>query len=187
MQKMKTLKIWLLNCAEGVVAAMLAAMFFTFVLQIFSRYVLVEPFGWTLEVCLTLWVWIVFWGNAFVVKPDEHVTFDVFYHAVRPGTRRIFALIGSGAIVIGLGASLYPTWDYIDFLKIKKSATLFIPMRTVYSIYAVFIIATVLTYGWRFLRILRHGLPEEDLEVKEILSPDNSEEYPEDRGEGEAK
>jgi TRAP-type C4-dicarboxylate transport system permease small subunit len=163
---MKIMKKWLLKGAEGVAAALLAAMFLTFILQIFSRYVLVQPFGWTLEACLTLWVWIVFWGNAFVVRHDEHVTFDVLYHAVRPGTRRIFALLGSAAIVIGLAVSLYPTWDYIDFLKIKKSPILRIPMRTVFSIYIIFVIAVILTYGWRFIRILRHGVPEEHPEDK---------------------
>jgi len=161
-----TLKRWFLKGAEGVVAAMLAAMFLTFILQIVSRYILIEPFGWTLELCLTLWIWIVFWGNAFVVRHDEHVTFDVIYHGVRPGTRRVFALIGSAAIVIGLAVSLYPTWDYIDFLKIKKSATLRIPMRTVFSIYAVFIVAVVLAYAYRFFRIARHGVPGESLEDK---------------------
>jgi len=164
MQWMKILKKWLLKGAEGVVAAMLAAMFLTFVLQIFSRYVLAEPFGWTLEVCLTLWVWIVFWGCAFVVRHDEHVTFDVLYRAVGPRTRRILALMGSAAIALGLAASFYHTWDWIDFLKIKKSAILEIPMRTVFSIYAVFLITAVLGYAWRFVRIVRHGLPEDNPE-----------------------
>ncbi len=155
---MGLLKRWLLKGAEGVAAAMLAAMFLTFLLQIVSRYVLVEPFGWTLELCLTLWIWIVFWGNAFVVRHNEQVTFDVIYHVVKPGTRRVFALITSAAIVIGMAVSLLPTWDYIDFLRIKKSATLHIPMRTVYSIYAIFIIATVLAYAYRFLRIAKNDL-----------------------------
>ncbi len=171
MQAMKILKRGLLKGAEGVVAAMLAAMFLTFVLQIFSRYIMNEPFGWTLEVCLTLWVWLVFWGCAFVVRHDEHVTFDMLYRAVRPGTRRIFALLGSAAIVIGLAASFYPTWDWIDFLKIKKSAILKIPMRTVFSIYAIFIISAIVVYAWRFVRIVRHGFPED---------------HPEDKVEGDA-
>jgi C4-dicarboxylate transporter DctQ subunit len=161
---MKMLKRGLLIGAEGMVAAMLAAIFLTFVLQIFSRYVMSNPFGWTLEVCLTLWVWLVFWGCAFVVGHDEHVTFDVVYRAVKPGTRRILALLGSAAIVIGLIASFYPTWDWINFLKIKKSAILKIPMRTVFSIYAIFIICTVAAYAWRFVKIVRHGVPEDNLE-----------------------
>ena len=171
MQGMKILKRGLLKGAEGVVAAMLAAMFLTFVLQIFSRYIMNEPFGWTLEVCLTLWVWLVFWGCAFVVRHDEHVAFDMLYRSVRPRTRRIFALLGSAAIVIGLAASFYPTWDWIDFLKIKKSAILKIPMRTVFSIYAIFLISAIVVYGWRFVRIVRHGLPED---------------HPEDKVEGDA-
>jgi C4-dicarboxylate transporter DctQ subunit len=179
MQKIKMLKGWLLKIGEGVVAAMLAAMFLTFVLQIFSRYVMNQPFGWTLEVCLTLWLWLVFWGNAFVVRPEEHVMFDVIYHAVRPRTRRIFALLGAAAIVIGLGISLYPTWDFIDFLKIKKSAILKIPMRTVFSIYLIFLLSAIVVYGLRFVRIFRHGLPKEHLEVKEILQDGVHDEQPE--------
>ena len=182
MQKTKMLKEWLLKIGEGVVAAMLAAMFLTFVLQIFSRYVMNQPFGWTLEVCLTLWLWLVFWGNAFVVRHEEHVMFDVIYHAVRPRTRRIFALLGAAAIVIGLGFSLYPTWDFIDFLKIKKSAILKIPMRTVFSIYAIFLITAIIAYAWRFIRIARHGLPEEHQELRSSIS----EEQPEDTLEGDA-
>jgi len=158
---MKRIHNWLLKGAEGVTAVMLAVMFFTFILQIASRYILAEPFTWTLELCLTLWIWIVFWGNAFVVRHGEHVAFDVVYYMVRPRTRRIFALIGALSIVIGLGYSLYPTWDYIDFLKIKKSATLKIPMRTVFSIYAVFIVAAVIAYSYRIYVILRHGVPGE--------------------------
>jgi C4-dicarboxylate transporter DctQ subunit len=159
------LKRLLLKGAEGVAAAMLAAMFLTFVLQIFSRYIMNQPFGWTLEVCLTLWLWLVFWGNAFVVRHDQHVTFDLVYHAVRSRTRRIFALLGSASIVIGLAVSLYPTWDFIDFLKIKKSAILYIPMRTVFCIYAIFLISAIVVYAWRFIRIVWHGVPEEHPEI----------------------
>lgn len=158
---------WLNKAAEGVAAAMLAAMFLTFVLQVFSRYVLVSPIGWTLELCLTLWVWIVFWGNAFVVRDKDHVAFDIFYLSVPPGPRRILALISAAAIAVGLAVSLLPTWDYIDFLKIKKSPLLKIPLRTVFSIYAVFLIAVIIAYSVRFVTIFRHGAPE-------------------DRGEGEA-
>jgi len=175
MQFMNKLKSWLLKGAEGVAAAMLAAMFFSFILQIFARYVMDEPFGWTLELCLTLWIWIVFWGNAFIVRHDEHVTFDVLYHRVGPRTRRIFALISAAAIVIGMAASLYPTWDYIDFLKIKKSATLRIPLRTIFSIYAVFIVAAVVGYGWRFFMVARYGLSEKHLDIASSVSEENQE------------
>ncbi|MEJ2136354.1 MAG: TRAP transporter small permease [Desulfofustis sp.] len=169
MQITKMLIGWLRAAAEGVVAAMLAAMFLTFVLQVFSRYVINQPIGWTLEVCLTLWLWLVFWGCAFVVRHEEHVTFDVLYNSVRPGTRRLFALLGSAAIVVGLGYSFYPTWDFIDFLKIKKSAILKIPMRTIFSIYVIFLVSAISVYAWRFVKLVRHGLPEDNLELSEMI------------------
>lgn len=152
---------WLRARAENVAAAMLAAMFLTFVLQIFARYVLLEPFGWTLELCLTLWIWTVFWGAAFVVREKDHVTFDLFYLMMPSGVQRVLALVSAAAIVIGFAFALYPTWDYIDFMKIKKSATLKIPMRTVFSIYAVFMIAVIVAYAIRFVQVLRKGAPAE--------------------------
>ena len=158
---MKSISRWLKTGAEGVAAAMLAAMFLTFILQIFSRYVLVSPIGWTLELNLTLWVWLVFWGNAFIVRSRDHVSFDIIYLAVRPRTRRILALIISASVAIGLAISLYPTWDYIDFLKIKKSATLKIPLNQIFSIYAVFLIAVVLAHAYHFIDVVRHGAPED--------------------------
>ena len=148
--------------AEFIAAAMLAAMFLTFLLQIFSRYVLQTPFGWTLELCLILWVWIVFFGNAFVVGEKDHVTFDIFYLAAPRRVRQILALISAVAIIVGMAWSLLPTWDWIDWLKIKKSAVLKIPLRTVYSIYAVFMVAIILRYGWRIVDVIRNGPPDDE-------------------------
>ena len=158
---MTGLAIWARRGAELIAAGLLAAMFLTFVLQIFSRYVLLQPFGWTLELCLALWVWIVFWCNAFIVRERDHVRFDLLYTAVQPGVRRLFALVSAGAIAVGMLWAVLPTWDYIDFLKIKKSATLKLPMRTIFSIYGLFMIVIALRYGWRFVGILRHGPPDD--------------------------
>ena len=160
---------WFTRGAEFIAAAMLAAMFITFLLQIFSRYVLMTPFGWTLELCLILWVWIVFFGCAFMVRERDHVTFDIFYLAAPRKLRQTLALISAAAIVIGMGYALWPTWDYIDWMKIRKTTTVSnpftgdkIPMRTVFSIYAVFMVTLILRYGWWFIQIWRHGPPDAD-------------------------
>jgi C4-dicarboxylate transporter DctQ subunit len=152
---MKTAFNWFQRISESISAAMLAALFIAFILQIFSRYILNDPISWTVEACLTIWVWLVFWSNSFVVKHDEHITFDLLYFAVKPNIRRVFALIGSLAIMIGIAVSIYPTWDWIDFLRIKKSTILYIPMRTVFSIYLIFMVATFIIYLVRFIRVTR--------------------------------
>lgn len=168
---MQMIAKWLTRGTEFIAATMLAAMFLTFLLQIFSRYVLRTPFGWTLELCLILWVWIVFFGCAFLVRERDHVSFDIFYLAAPRRLRRILALITCAAIVIGMGWALLPTWDYIDWMKIRKTTTVRnpftdtkIPMRTIFSIYAVFMVAVMARYAWGFVDIWRNGPPDGDHE-----------------------
>lgn len=146
--------------SEGVAAGLLAAIFVTFLVQIFSRYALESPFGWTLELCLTLWVWLVFFGGGFVVRHRDHVKFDMLYNAVAARWRRGFALVGAGAIVAAMAVAFVPTWDFIDFLKIKRSATLGVQMRAVFAVYALFMVAVAAVYAVRFVTIWRRGVED---------------------------
>lgn len=166
---MKTISCWFIRIAEFIAATLLAAMFFTFLLQIFSRYVMLQPFGWTLELCLILWLWIVFFANAFIVRERDHVTFDILYLAAPRRIRQVFALISAATIVIVLLWSFLPTLDYIDWMKIRSTTTVRepltdskIPLRTIFSIYGVFLIVVSIRYAWRFVDILRNGPPDED-------------------------
>ena len=70
---------WLYRRAENVLAAMLAVMFAAFILQIVFRYLLNWPTGWTNEISVMLWIWLVLWGAAFVVREEEEIRFDLFY------------------------------------------------------------------------------------------------------------
>ncbi|WP_299609633.1 TRAP transporter small permease [uncultured Tateyamaria sp.] len=162
------------RAAEYFVGTLMALMFLTFILQIFIRYTarvgwvadavpLLDPtrYGWTLEFCLLLWVWIIFAGCAFVVRDRDHVTFDVLYNHVRPGVRRWFAIVGGLIIIVGLVASILPTWDKFYILRLKQTATLkqlvgdWVRMRDVYSVYLLFLIAVSLRYAWAVWRAIR--------------------------------
>ena len=68
---------WLCRRAENLLAAMLVAMFAAFLLQITFRYVLNLPIGWTNEISVVLWIWIVLFGAAFVVREEEEIRFDL--------------------------------------------------------------------------------------------------------------
>ncbi len=177
--QMKKIQSVLGHAAQAIAAAMIAVMFLTFMLQIVVRYSarlewlpaqfpILEPslYGWTLEFCLLLWVWLVFWGNAFVVRERDHVTFDILFHAVRPSVRRWFIIISGVAIVAGLVISIEPTWSKFYILRLKKTATLsavfgdWIRMRDIYSIYIFFLIAGALRYAWFVYRAVRYGVEE---------------------------
>lgn len=152
---MQTRTSWWQARANDVAALLLAAMFLAFILQITSRYVFNAPIEWTQELCLTLWLWTVFWGSAFCLRDEEHIRFDMLYNAVGRRTRRVFAALSAAAIVLAFLAALPGTWSFVSFLTIKKSPSMRIPMAYIFSIYLIFMVAVVVLYGRRLVQILR--------------------------------
>ena len=69
-------------------AALLAVMFVAFIVQIVFRYLLNLPIGWTYELSVIIWIWLVLWGAAFVVREDEEIRFDLIYATVGRERRR---------------------------------------------------------------------------------------------------
>jgi TRAP-type C4-dicarboxylate transport system permease small subunit len=154
---MRSAARWLTLGAEAVAAGLLAALFFSFLLQVVTRYVFNNPLGWTMEACLTLWLWLVFWGGGLVLGDGDQVKFDVVLHWVRPATRRLFALVSALAIAAGFLAALPATLDYITFYKIKRSATLGIRLDYVFSVYAIFAVALIVRYAADAWRLYKDG------------------------------
>lgn len=158
---MRAALAWLRARADNVAAGLLAVIFGTFLLQIVTRYVFNNPIGWTLEVCLTAWLWLVFWTSAFVLGDRDQVKFDVIYHWAGRRARRVFALVSAVAIFAGFAASLPATIDYITFYKIKKSATLAIRFDIVFSVYGFFAVAMIVRSLLRIWCLARGGNPDD--------------------------
>lgn len=156
---------WMKNRAENVAAALLAAIFITFLLQIFTRYVISMPLGWTIEFCLTLWLWLIFWCGAFVLSDEDHVKFDSFYNWSGRRLRRWLSLFSALVVGVSMLLALPATWDYITFYKIKKSATLGWRLDFVFGVYLFFAVMVVISAGrraWLFFTLnhtqkLPHG------------------------------
>ena len=150
---------WLRARADNVAVALLTAMFVTFLVQILARYVFNYPVGWTLELCLTTWLWLVFWESAFLLRDGDHVRFDMLYLMAGKRLRRSLAMVAAAGILVGFAAALPANLDYISFYKIKKSATLRIRLDYVFSIYGAFAVAVVLRYGLRLWQLARGADP----------------------------
>ncbi|MCX7324256.1 MAG: TRAP transporter small permease subunit [Hyphomicrobiales bacterium] len=146
--------------ALDIAALMLGALFVIFLIQIAARYLFGSPLLWTLEACLTLWLWVVFWAGAFVLQEKDHVRFDVLYGAVRPRVQRWFALISAVAISGGFLAALPATWSYIDFYQIKRSSVIGIRLDIVFSIYGIFAAMLTVRYAWRAWLLWRGADPD---------------------------
>jgi C4-dicarboxylate transporter, DctQ subunit len=140
--------LWLYRRGENLLAAMLLAMFAAFILQIIFRYLLNFPVGWTNEVSVILWLWIVLFGAAFVVREEEEIRFDLIYAAAGASTRRIMFVISAVALVALYGLALPATIDYVTFMKVETTAYLKIRFDLLFSIYLIFIVAVIARYLW---------------------------------------
>src|SRR4051812_5347912 len=149
---------WLRRRANDVAVVLIATMFVSFLLQIAFRYVLNRPLGWTEEVTVLCWVWVVLWGASFVVADAEEVRFDVVFNAVPQRARRAFTIVSCLALVALMAASLPATWHYVAFMRRERSAYLGMRFDVLYSIYVLFALACIvrqLRAAWRAWR----GLP----------------------------
>ena len=161
---------WLRARAENLLAAMLAVMFAVFIIQIVFRYLLNFPIGWTHEISVIMWVWMVLFGTAFVVRDYEEIRFDILYATVGERTRRAMVVICALAVVILFGISLPAVLDYIGFMKVEKTAYLKIRFDWLYSIYGVFAVATIVRQLWLGYRAIWGKDADGDVDVTKITS-----------------
>lgn len=151
---------WLQRRAENVAAGLLAVMFVAFILQIVFRYLFNFPIGWSTELTILTWVYLVLWGSAFVLTEKEEIRFDLIYGSVGPRVRIAMAVIFSISIVVLYSIALPATYAYVSFMKVEKSSYLKIPLHWLYSIYLVFCVAVIVRYLWLLSRLLRGKDPE---------------------------
>ena len=153
--KLTRLGHWLQRRAENVAVTLLCVMFATFIVQIFARYVLNKPVGWSEEVIITTWLWTVLWGAAFILDESEEIRFDILYSNISENTRRIFTVLTGVALVLLYGISLPAAYGYVSFMKVEHSAYLRVPLNWMYSIFIVFTVASIGRYCWLVWRAVR--------------------------------
>ncbi|HYG53841.1 MAG TPA: TRAP transporter small permease subunit [Burkholderiales bacterium] len=151
---------WLRSRAENIAALMLAVMFAAFVVQIVFRYAFNWPTGWTSELTLVMWLWLVLFGSAFVLGEKDEIRFDLIYSRVRPRVRIAMALVCALAMLALYGAALKATWAYILFMKVERSSYLKIRMDVLFSIFGIFMLAIVVRYVFLLVGLLKGKDPE---------------------------
>ena len=140
--------------AEGVAALSFAVMFFAFILQVFTRYVIRMPIPWTQELCSISYVWVVFWTCAILVSERQQIVFDVIYNWFKPGPRRWLAIFNTACLGLVFLAAIPGVLDYILYLGKRSTMLLHIRMDLTYSCFAIFMIAVVVGAAIRIRRLL---------------------------------
>jgi TRAP-type C4-dicarboxylate transport system permease small subunit len=152
---MRATAIWLRRRAETVAAAMIAVMFAAFIIQILFRYLFNFPIGWTSELTVIMWLWLVLWGAAFVVKESEEIRFDLLSGSVGRRARIGMGIIVAVALIILYAASLPATYKYVAFMKVERTSYLKIRFDWLFSIYLAFSVAVIARYVWLLSHLLR--------------------------------
>jgi C4-dicarboxylate transporter, DctQ subunit len=159
---MAAMLAWLRRRAENVAALMLAVMFGAFIIQIVFRYVFNFPVGWTSELTVILWLWIVLWGAAFVVTESEEIRFDLLSGSAGPRARIAMGIVAAIVLIVLYAASLPASYNYVTFMKVEKTSYLKIRFDWLYSIYLIFLVAIIARYLWILGGLMRGKEPAAD-------------------------
>lgn len=147
-------RAWLLWAANIVSALMFAAVFLIFNYKIITRYLEHDEAVWTDEVSVILFIWIIFWANAFLIRDREQITFDLFYRPMPDATKRWMALarllLVGGIFVWALPGTL----DYLMFLWRERTPVLSLRLDLVYSCFGIFMIAVVIRQAVSVVKLL---------------------------------
>lgn len=155
----------LIKGAEVICGLLFLGMFGAFLIQIFMRYVVGYPMGWTDELSVLLFIWAVFLANAFILNDSEHIRFNLIFHKLPLQVKRLVT-IATSAIFVGLMLAALPVFvDYLDFLKIQRTAILQIPCNWAYSCFLIFILLACLHFIIKIIRLLGRNWQSE---IKEI-------------------
>jgi C4-dicarboxylate transporter, DctQ subunit len=152
---------WIRRRAENIVSVLLAVMFVAFIVQIVFRYFFNFPVGWSSELSVITWLYMVLLGSAFWLKESEEIRFDLVSNSVSPRTRRVIGVLVASATVVLFAMSLPATVSYVAFMKVESSSYLKIRLDILFSVYVVFVVAVIVRYAWSVWAAIRGEGPEE--------------------------
>jgi TRAP-type C4-dicarboxylate transport system permease small subunit len=100
--------------------------------QVFFRYVLNYPLGWTEEMARYVFIWAVFLGAAVVARSRDHVAVELFHRYLPPRGRKAFQVFNDVCILAFLAAIIWPALNYARYAFRLKAIATEIPMFFVY-------------------------------------------------------
>jgi TRAP-type C4-dicarboxylate transport system permease small subunit len=142
------------QAANIVSGLMFAAVFVIFNYKIVTRYLEHDEAVWADEVSVILFIWIIFWASAFLVRDREQITFDLVYRPMPDKVKRWMALarlvLVGGIFLWALPGSI----DYILFLWRERTPVLDLRLDYIYSCFGIFLAAVVLRAAWGIVKLL---------------------------------
>jgi len=138
------------KAAQTLGGLMFLGLFVVFLVQITARFGFNCPLPWTDELAVVLYLWVILWASAFMVREREHVVFDLLWNSASRRVRRVMRFAGH-LMIGGLAAVAIPaSWDYVHFMGREGTPVLGLSFEWVFLPFVLLLLALV----WRSL----HGL-----------------------------
>jgi TRAP-type C4-dicarboxylate transport system permease small subunit len=116
--------------------------------QVFTRYFLAEPAGWTEEIARYLLVAVVFIGAAMSVRKNNHIQVDAFYRYLPRRFARVLATLVDLLRCLFFGYATWLNWLLLERIGAQRMAIVDLPMGWVFG-------AMLLGFALMFLRSLQ--------------------------------
>jgi TRAP-type C4-dicarboxylate transport system permease small subunit len=147
------------SAAALVAALLLGALFVVILAGVVARYGFAHPLAWVDEIAVILFVWLVFWTGAMVVREREHVAFDLIYELLPPPWQRALGIAGALACALLLAFAVPKVADYIAFLWRERTPVLQWRQDWIYACFILFIAVAALRFAARVIELARRPAP----------------------------
>jgi len=101
--------------------------------QVFTRYFLGDPAGWTEEIARYLLVATVFIGASMAVRRNNHIQVDAFYRWMPKPFARVLSTAVDAVRVLFFGYATWLNWLLIDKIGDQRMAIVDLPMGWVFG------------------------------------------------------
>ena len=125
---------------ELVPAVCFAIIFVTFIIGIFSRYILKTPVVWTYEISILAYMWTTYFGASYAFKKNDHVVFGLVYDGRSPAAKRAFRLLYNLMMLAAMAIMFYPATVTL-LRRVAKTSSLLWPQRYVFLPFAFMLLA----------------------------------------------
>jgi TRAP-type C4-dicarboxylate transport system permease small subunit len=116
--------------------------------QVFTRYVMEDPAGWTEEIARYLLVAVVFIGASMSVRKNNHIQVDYFYRLMPRWMGRALSTLVDLARCAFLGYAVWLTWQLVTRIGAQRMAIVDLPVGWVFG-------AMLFGFALMFLRSLQ--------------------------------
>lgn len=150
---------YLVRCERAVSALMLVVILVTMAGQVFARYVLHQPFGWSEELSRLAMIWMSFTAAAFIMAEGNHIAVDVWTQRLTEGSSRnlqqvSYIVVAASCLMLFIGG-----WNFVHKVHPVGSPTLGIPKSFWYGAVSIGLLLMALHSLANFWLVSRTGRP----------------------------